>query len=250
MILGINQIHFIILMYSISEYNWLNICLVLHLIRIHKKIKQNETLIFQYIDDCSGFLYVNNSEYYINIKRILSINFMSFFYLCFVFLLFNYKKDFSFDIYVLRLIYYITITQLFLHSLLSIFLKISLFGLYFILEVLFATYYLESNNQIFYHRLVLFCSSYLQKNTLTTESIKSFLCGLNNILNRNIIKNKFVRLTSISEQTNELDKECSICLQEDNNEKVKLECSHIYHKKCIVSWLCESDNCPLCRKVL
>ena len=46
------------------------------------------------------------------------------------------------------------------------------------------------------------------------------------------------------------DKDCLICIQsfEDNNEITKIKCNHMFHKKCIKTWLCEESNkCPICR---
>ncbi|XP_049847677.1 uncharacterized protein LOC126301915 [Schistocerca gregaria] len=45
--------------------------------------------------------------------------------------------------------------------------------------------------------------------------------------------------------------ECIICLQAvDANSTTsrKLRCGHIFHYKCLVSWLKEKKECPLCRK--
>ena len=44
-------------------------------------------------------------------------------------------------------------------------------------------------------------------------------------------------------------RECSICLEEfcNGSEVMRMPCSHIYHKDCIVKWLETSHLCPLCR---
>ena len=43
--------------------------------------------------------------------------------------------------------------------------------------------------------------------------------------------------------------ECIICLEEYNNRDniIKLECGHIYHKKCVEDWFKINSNCPNCR---
>jgi len=45
--------------------------------------------------------------------------------------------------------------------------------------------------------------------------------------------------------------DCSICLEIVNNECTKLECGHVFHKKCIKKWETNVHNghkCPNCRK--
>ena len=44
---------------------------------------------------------------------------------------------------------------------------------------------------------------------------------------------------------------CSICLEKfvKTNFITKLDCTHIYHHKCIFDWICENKyECPLCRR--
>ena len=51
---------------------------------------------------------------------------------------------------------------------------------------------------------------------------------------------------------NELDIECSICLNEIDVEDtvLKLDCEHIFHKECLKDWYLKSENknCPICRE--
>jgi hypothetical protein len=44
---------------------------------------------------------------------------------------------------------------------------------------------------------------------------------------------------------------CSICLENFiiNDQVNKLSCNHIFHKKCLDSWI-HNNNCPLCRKII
>lgn len=45
---------------------------------------------------------------------------------------------------------------------------------------------------------------------------------------------------------------CSICLDSDDNineTKCKLLCDHIFHSKCIKTWLKQNFTCPYCRKI-
>ena len=46
------------------------------------------------------------------------------------------------------------------------------------------------------------------------------------------------------------DKECAICLEEIKDKKlIVLKCNHIFHKKCINTWLKKNETCP-CRTYL
>ena len=48
----------------------------------------------------------------------------------------------------------------------------------------------------------------------------------------------------------ELDKTCSICLENFNinNKCIKIpECQHIFHKDCIYKWFDKNKTCPICR---
>ena len=42
--------------------------------------------------------------------------------------------------------------------------------------------------------------------------------------------------------------ECCICLQKLENNIEKLNCSHLFHIKCINKWRKKNSNCPICRK--
>ena len=45
-------------------------------------------------------------------------------------------------------------------------------------------------------------------------------------------------------------RDCTTCLEPfmRGERVVKLACSHIYHRQCIVPWLMRNDTCPLCRR--
>lgn len=43
--------------------------------------------------------------------------------------------------------------------------------------------------------------------------------------------------------------ECTICLDEMSEDDVRLKpCKHQFHRKCIQTWLNQSNECPVCRK--
>ena len=63
--------------------------------------------------------------------------------------------------------------------------------------------------------------------------------------NKDIIIDKINNCNFINnEETN-----CSICLE--NKELIELECTHVYHKECIIEWINQSmltsKKCPVCR---
>ena len=52
---------------------------------------------------------------------------------------------------------------------------------------------------------------------------------------------------------NILNTSCIICLENLISEKqndltiIILECNHIFHETCLIKWLKDHNNCPLCR---
>lgn len=43
---------------------------------------------------------------------------------------------------------------------------------------------------------------------------------------------------------------CSICLSLSGKRGYKTVCGHKFHTKCILQWLLNNDNCPICRGML
>lgn len=52
----------------------------------------------------------------------------------------------------------------------------------------------------------------------------------------------------ISDLLNDED-ECSVCLEDfEENCKIRvLLCKHVFHEKCIMSWIFKKQQCPVCR---
>lgn len=47
------------------------------------------------------------------------------------------------------------------------------------------------------------------------------------------------------------EEDCSICLCSMKNKKVKfVKCKHVFHIKCINSWLQYNATCPVCRSIV
>ena len=66
-------------------------------------------------------------------------------------------------------------------------------------------------------------------------------------------KHKKNKLLDIINEENILKfKKCSICLDyiKSENESIKTECNHIFHKTCLKTWLEYGNNCPYCRHIL
>ena len=81
--------------------------------------------------------------------------------------------------------------------------------------------------------------------------------------NDNVINNyEDIKIVLNEDQFNKLDTfyykdkccecsdECLICIEnfENDSELLKLNCNHVFHKKCIKNWICNENNkCPICR---
>ncbi|GFQ95720.1 hypothetical protein TNCT_101161 [Trichonephila clavata] len=53
----------------------------------------------------------------------------------------------------------------------------------------------------------------------------------------------------LSEPNSNKTIQCSICLDTSRRRKLKtLQCSHVFHEKCIDHWLLTKKNCPVCRE--
>lgn len=63
------------------------------------------------------------------------------------------------------------------------------------------------------------------------------------------IANNLKRIMTCSVSTRE-GVECSVCLIpiEPDEHVATMQCTHQFHKKCILSWLDYKHNCPYCRK--
>lgn len=44
--------------------------------------------------------------------------------------------------------------------------------------------------------------------------------------------------------------QCSICLDENENDLYTTSCNHCFHDKCIKQWLDKKNTCPNCRRFI
>jgi hypothetical protein len=77
--------------------------------------------------------------------------------------------------------------------------------------------------------------------------IVQFAGASRNAVEKLIEKNGFV-----AEKSDEELDTCSICLAElssaDGAELLRMDCSHLYHQRCLLTWLEKQSTCPLCRR--
>tara|TARA_Y100000385_G_C12908347_1_gene557285 strand:+ start:87 stop:635 length:549 start_codon:yes stop_codon:yes gene_type:complete len=70
----------------------------------------------------------------------------------------------------------------------------------------------------------------------------------NNSLDLSIIAS----LNTFKVGTDILSENCVICKDKYKEEEfiIKLNCNHIFHKKCLVKWFEKDNTCPLCRNIV
>ena len=61
--------------------------------------------------------------------------------------------------------------------------------------------------------------------------------------------NNLIETKIKADKLNEENKKCVICIEDfkDNDNVIFLPCFHVFHPKCITSWLRKKDDCPLCK---
>ncbi len=48
----------------------------------------------------------------------------------------------------------------------------------------------------------------------------------------------------------EIETTCAICLEVISSAKMTLECGHVFHTKCGITWLRKNKTCPNCRETV
>ncbi len=64
-----------------------------------------------------------------------------------------------------------------------------------------------------------------------------------------------IEISSVNTHIKSDDCSCSICLEDITKDKFITDCSHVFHKKCIIDWIVQIDInkkqfCPYCRTEL
>lgn len=67
----------------------------------------------------------------------------------------------------------------------------------------------------------------------------------NKRLNKIIKKSENIKQKRIFTNRDDL---CCICLEKGETVYLLLDCGHIYHKKCLKTWIKNKNQCPLCRQ--
>lgn len=102
---------------------------------------------------------------------------------------------------------------------------------------------LHSSIQDFYDYVDNFLQCYIELTFILSEIVFE---DVKVILN----EKDFEKLTCF-EYTDNFKDTCQICLEDyqENRIVVKTPCNHIFHKKCIKKWFCDTNvKCPLCRE--
>ena len=76
--------------------------------------------------------------------------------------------------------------------------------------------------------------------------ISIILCVILVLIKKFQYKKKKIYRTHIVEIAT--DFVCSICLDSNIDDIVKLECEHLFHKNCIIQWVDIKNDCPICRE--
>lgn len=89
---------------------------------------------------------------------------------------------------------------------------------------------------------------------ISYDSIINYLRKRSDIIDKYYINkeiNKLIKLSKLEKIKLKNNTEiCSICMNNENNKYLKLNCGHIFHSKCIKHWLEQKNSCPLCRNII
>ena len=110
---------------------------------------------------------------------------------------------------------------------------------------------IDDKNELFLYLVGLIClisfmrATYCMKNICLNQLNKYRTYKLNSELNQYLL----LREIEESEESENLNNECSICLERFSPRQItiKLDCNHKFHPHCIIEWFKNELNCPNCR---
>jgi hypothetical protein len=91
----------------------------------------------------------------------------------------------------------------------------------------------------------------IKKDKVVRYNPHNFDLDYDNVIDQNINYDG-ISIDSIdSIESNNQNEKCSICLSDiDNYIYTELHCSHKFHLKCLNEWVKNSNQCPLCKRVI
>lgn len=75
------------------------------------------------------------------------------------------------------------------------------------------------------------------------DSVNNYI--VSGVITEDVVNSVTIEIPScVSKDTGE---ECVICMDTNDQEWLRLQCSHSYHRSCIYHWLSNHRTCPVCR---
>ena len=104
---------------------------------------------------------------------------------------------------------------------------------------------------IFFIILTIVTSIILYRTEQQNNEINTRISSLRGLLN-NILPNGLSSeiINNIKRSNEQLEDNCSICLNKENKEIMILNCNHNFHSECLQRWFVNNKKCPICRKEL
>ena len=177
-----------------------------------------------------GYTFTSRHEF-IQWKKTRHLKYLTLFLSCYeqgIHIFFFIQTITTFNFFKEKVCYFISCLILYIYTVLTTIVLIGIFIFCCSLNISMIDFFLsnEINNR--------------NRNSESDQSDQSDQI-LNNMNNINIINN----VIYIDEK-----KECCICLDKTNNEWIRTQCNHEFHKTCINDWYRTKNTCPICRSNL